>query len=284
MVNSMSLIKSANKAQPILLVGKPGTGKTTKAREMLGEHISMYADEIEDRDWNSLEGNILIEEVHFKPDTEKIKDIIFRSRGEIILTSINEKGVPAAIKSLCKKRRVGTRNYLRESIKELAPHSDEPMVVEEGIVGLVMNYLKDKNREAIADLFKREKPADVQILSWLAENVPPSRLVFIDNQVKRRWSQDYFYEMLAYSHRGGIYGRPIFPQKRQYSQIPKICRKLGLKAEDTSVLSDLLNDEDFKSYCHSKLNNGDCRILGLEKTKRPATKALPKRESLGKWI
>ena len=58
------------------MVGKPGTGKTTKAMEYLSDNpIVMYADEYDIHDNYSIPTSrgILIEDVHHKPNTDAIK-------------------------------------------------------------------------------------------------------------------------------------------------------------------------------------------------------------------
>ena len=91
------------------------------------------------------------------------------------------------------------------------------------------DFLKNTNRDLIAELLLFNKPSDTQVLSWLTENMHPNRLIFIDGVVKRRWSQRYFYEMLAYSHTGKSFGRVNMPKRRAYSQIPRLSRRLGVK-------------------------------------------------------
>ncbi len=63
--------------QPILLVGKPMTGKTTGAISKLGDPIIMYANDIPN-DIYSLPPNkgLLIEEVHYKADVTAILELL----------------------------------------------------------------------------------------------------------------------------------------------------------------------------------------------------------------
>jgi hypothetical protein len=98
----------------------------------------------------------------------------------------------------------------------------------------------------------------------------PNRLIFVDGRVKRRWSQRYFYEMLAYSHTGGFVGQMNMPKRRAYSQIPKLSRRLGVK--NPRLLPILLKDEQFKEHAKKKLNNAECRLLKIgEKRRRKKT-------------
>ena len=52
----------------------------------------------------------------------------------------------------------------------------------------------------------------------------------------------------------------------------KLLRRLGVKNADLRIFRQLKQDEDFVKFAKTKLNNGDCRILGLgEKTRRKKT-------------
>jgi hypothetical protein len=258
--------------RPILITGKPGFGKTTKALSMLDEPLIMFANEVDTTDIQSMprRRGILIEDVHHKPRKEDILYIIRNFRGQIVLTSIDEKSVPKEIKAMCQIKRAGRTNYLRDSVMDIAPNSVHPQPAEMDTFSLVMDYLKNRNRDEVADRLKYNKPSDTQILSWLSENMHPNRLLFVDGVVKRRWSSNYFYELLAYAFEGNMAGRVQFPKRNAYSKVPYICRKLGVR--DERVLKQLLKDEDFKKWATKKLNNSECRIIGIgEKRRRKKT-------------
>tara|TARA_R110002012_G_scaffold299778_1_gene499057 strand:- start:2608 stop:3465 length:858 start_codon:yes stop_codon:yes gene_type:complete len=259
-----------NKNRPILITGKTGTGKTTKARNMLPNALVVYANEMNIQDLGShpKEDGIIIEEVHYKPIKDSILNVIRRYRGEVVLTSINEKDVPKEIKSKCQIKRAGSSNYLFESIKDLAPHSEEPFSLDKDTFSLVSFFLKETDRELVSNILKHNKPADTQILSWLVENIHPNKILFIDGVVKRRWPQNYFYEMLSYCHSGNIHGRVSMPKRGTYSKIPKLLRRIGIKNADKRIFLQLKQDEDFVRYAKTRFNNGDCRILLLGEKKR----------------
>lgn len=253
--------------RPILLTGKTGTGKSTKAKTFVNEPIVFYANDI-DYDIGSIpvENGIIIEDVHYKADKSAILHILRTYRGQIVLTSINEKSVPKEIKAMCQIKRAGSKQYLREEIKNIAPRSEQPFSFEKDTYSLTYDFLKETDRDLVKDLLMFNKPADTQILTWLSENLHPNRLIFVDGVVKRRWNQRYFYEMLAYTHTGNVRGRIQMPKRKAYSRIPYLSRKLGVK--NPKILKQLLKDEDFKEYARSKLTNADCRLLKLGEKKR----------------
>ena len=75
--------------------------------------------------------------------------------------------------------------------------------------------------------------------------------------------------MLAYAHEGGSFDRLNMPKRRKYSVLPKLARRLGVK--NPRVLRQLCMDKTVASQFKKKLNNGECRLLGLgekEKEKR----------------
>ena len=129
-----------------------------------------------------------------------------------------------------------------------------------------MDYLKLNDRDLVCELMLFNKPSDTQILTWLCENMHPNRLVFVDGVVRRRWSQQYFYEMLSYAHMGNMIGRIQMPRRGTYSKVPSLSRRLGVK--NPKILSQLLQDEDFKTWAKTKLNNAECRLLKLGEKKR----------------
>jgi hypothetical protein len=147
-----------------------------------------------------------------------------------------------------------------------------------------MEYLKQTDRDLVCKLLIYNKPSDTQILTWLAENMHPNKLIFVDGVVKRRWSQRYFYEMLAYAHSGNLVGRLEMPVRRKYSKIPSLSRRLGVKNPD--VLKQLLKDPDIKEWAKKKLNNAECRILkiGEKKRRKKTTPVVVEQTSLEDFI
>ena len=57
------------------------------------------------------------------------------------------------------------------------------------------------------------------------------------------------------------------PSKGTYSNLVKICRRMGLKDRESHLFFDLLSDEDFEKKVKSKISNADWRKLGLGEKK-----------------
>lgn len=270
--------------KPMLIVGKPGTGKTTKAHEILDDDfIVRYANEydLEDNFSIPLNVGILIEEVHHKPNIDLIVDTLLQFKGKIVLTSLNQKDVPKRIFNLCKLKRAGTTNYLLKARRMAAPNADDPVNYDMNIFELLKDYLRNSDRESVLTKLKMNKPFDEQLLSWLAMNIHPNKIAYIDSKVKRKWSQDYFYELLAYAFNGNSRGLDI-PSKRTYSKVPSICRRIGLKSNESYILEQLLEDEDFTEYVKKRVNNTERRVLNLSEKKR-TKKVSPKQKGLEEW-
>ena len=89
-----------------------------------------------------------------------------------------------------------------------------------------------KHRSTSIKLIKYNRPADLQLISWIQPNIDCRNIAFADN-IMRRWNIDYFYEILTYSWSGNHGGRVEFPKRNSYSPVPKICNKLGLKQKDS---------------------------------------------------
>ena len=256
--------------RPIIIVGKAGTGKTTQALKLLEEYDSIkpiikYANEFDIEDNYSIDINrgILIEEVNYKPQSDLILNTLRQYKGLIILTSLNQKDVPKTIMGFCKLKRAGTRKYLQESITNIAPNSDSPKEYNLDIFSLLREYLKDEDRDAIAIKLKMNKPSDFQFMSWLSSNVHPNKIAYIDAKVKRKWSQNYFYELLAFAHNGRGSRGIQMPERNPKQQITTIAKKLGLSPEQGNLVKQLIKDEIFMKNAKRKLNNSDCRLLGI---------------------
>jgi hypothetical protein len=150
------------------------------------------------------------------------------------------------------------------------------------IFELLKDYLRNSDRESVLTKLKMNKPYDEQLLSWLAMNIHPNKIAYIDSKVKRKWSQDYFYELLAYAFNGNSRGIDI-PSKRTYSKVPSICRRIGLKSNESYILEQLLEDKDFAEYVKKRVNNTERRVLNLSEKKRTKKKISPKQKGLEEW-
>jgi len=265
-------LTNMNDNRPILITGKTGTGKSTKAKGYFTDEVKIiYANDIEfDLGSHPKSAGIIIEDVHYKPQTDIIMNIIRTYRGQLVLTSINEKSVPKQIKDMCKIKRAGSLNHLQNEIKYLAPNSEPPFSYEKDTYSLVAEYMKNSDRDLVVKLLLYNKPADTQIMSWLNENMHPNKLLFVDGVVKRRWSQRYFYEMLAYIHAGNSYDRISMPKRGTYSKIPSLSRRLGVK--NPSVLRQLCMDSTIAEHFKKKLNNAECRLLQIGEKKKKGRK------------
>ena len=266
----MSLMKTMNQNRAIIVVGKTDTEKMTKAMTFVSDDpIVVYANEYDITDNYSIppERGIIIDEVHYKANIELIRKTILEYRGQVVLLSDNQKDVSKKLLSICQLKRA-TKKTMLEEIKEIAPRSDEPVNFDVDIFSLIREYLRNTDREEVKDMLMVSKPPDIQLLSWIAPNIHPNKLGFVDFYVKRKWSNESFYEMLAYSHDGRMQRKMVMPKRRAYSTIPKICYKLRLRRADAHLLKDLLKDEQFKEYAKTKLDNTECRMLKLGEKKR----------------
>lgn len=282
----MSLINMKNQNRTIIVVGKDGTDKLEKARKLVSEDpIIMYANEydIEDNHSIPVDRGIIIRECNYKPNIEEIRKTILEYKGQVVLTSINQKDVPKKLYNMCKLNRAN-KTSLFDEIKQIAPRSDEPYNYDVDIFTMVGDYLRNPDRESIMNQLKVSEPADIQFISWLAPNLHPNKLMFLDAKVKRRWDKSYFYEMLAYAHDGRMHRKMTPPQRKAYSSIPKILRKLKMRPFQKYLLKDLLKNNDFKEHCIKTLSTTDLRVLKLRKSRQTKRTPVQPVATLSKWL
>jgi hypothetical protein len=258
------------RSRNIIIVGGYGSGKTTAAIEIMGSRpfILMQANDISLKDIYSYPKThgIIIEDVHFKPDKVNILNIMYNNPN-VILTSLNEKDVPKPIINMCTRKRLGREDKRQKNIKELAPNSNNLIDLNKSVFDINMELLKCKNRAAVLLLLKHNKVPDIQILSWIQPNVNINHISFADS-IMRRWSINYFYEILAYSLSGYHSGKPKFPKRYSFSPVPKICGKLGLKHKDSYLVKLFIEDDEYKKWATTQLSSDECKILGLKKERR----------------
>tara|TARA_R110002012_G_scaffold321991_1_gene553234 strand:- start:5552 stop:6382 length:831 start_codon:yes stop_codon:yes gene_type:complete len=267
-----------------LYVGGNGSGKTKRACQELGcrPFLIMQACDITIEDVYSYPKHhgILIEDVNYKPQKDKILQILYAVK-YVVLTSLNEKDVPKAIMNLCTRKRLGQTDIRQLNIKKDAPNSESIKKYEASIYDINIAYLKNKDRKEVLKLIKYNRPADLQLISWIQPNIDCRNIAFADN-IMRRWNIDYFYEILTYSWSGNHRGRVEFPKRNSYSPVPKICNKLGLKQKDSYLVKTLLKNNKYKEWAISKLDRDECKILGLKKPRKQSIRVV--NTKLGEWI
>lgn len=273
-------LKNMNKKRAILVIGKTGTGKTTKAKTFVNNPIVFYANDKIEFDLGSfpVERGIIIEDIHHKPNKDAILNIVRRYRGQVVLTSINKKSVKWIVK-MCVVKLAGSNKYLQQSIKRQAPNSEPPEDIKKGEFELIYPFMKDRRRDKIKDLLLYNEPKDYSILNLLVQMLHPTRLILIDSTVKRRWHKKYFYEMLAYCHEGG--GVAVIPRAKPRTDKAKEDKRLKenfrslsrkLKVKEVRVFKQLCKDVILKEHFKKKLSHGESRLLKLGEKKKPKKK------------
>jgi len=255
--------------KPFLVVGKSGTGVTTKAKALIGckEYRIFYANDIPISDVYSwpLEIGIIIEDVHYKPDKDKILDLIYSGRN-VVLTSKNKKDVSKVIIDCCQVKMAGRKNYNQIILRAKAKNSQDFKVVDDNIWAMTNAYIRMPDRDEYLSVLKTYQPPPMQILSWVVASQPKNqKLMHVSKAMMN--GGDYFYPLLAYS-KLGTYGSVVPPKRKSVSPFPDICRKLGLRSSDGYLVKDLLKDEEYSRWAAKKLDEKECKILGIKKEKR----------------
>jgi hypothetical protein len=262
----MGFINNKN-IQAMIVVGKNETKCIEKALEFLPNNpIVVYANEYDISDNFSIPPSrgILIKEANYKPNVDLIIQSISEYTGQIVLTSSNQKDVPKKLFNMLKLKRATGSD---ESLKGIAPRSNPPVDYDLDIFKLLFQFCKSSDREEVL------KQLNLNLL-------PHQKSLFVT------WlSNNYFNELLAYSFDGRLSGRVNMPKKSQKSEMPSICRKLKLRFEEQHLLDKLLEDDDFVKYAKTKLDNRQCRLLGLgEKRVRKEKKKKENITTLDRWL
>lgn len=98
-------------------------------------------------------------------------------------------------------------------IKEIAPNSIITSDSEQTMFNILSNYMRNNDRDYVAELLKVNKPDFNHLMVWLHANIPLDNLLFLDGQVKGKWNNKYFYEMAAFIHSGNSFYSVNYPQK-----------------------------------------------------------------------
>ena len=271
-------------SKPLIVLGNTAMDKMKRARSFVSDSpIVMYANEFNIVDNYSIpkDRGIIIDEMHFKPNNDLIKKTILEYAGQVVLISDSKKAVLPTIYNLCDMKRPTEKI----DVKNISPRADESINYEVDMFTLAREYLTNRDRDEVALKLKINTPADNQLLSWIVPNINPNKIAFIDNNVKRRWNNSYFYELLAYSHNGKLSAKMVMPTRRKYSKLGSIASRLGLRRHETYLIQDLLKNEKFKKYAMTKLNNSECRLLKLgEKKVRKIDNIVLPTPTLDKWL
>ncbi len=265
--------------KPKIFIGKHGTGKTFNAKaEAAGPYVIFYANDILINDPYSFPKDvaIIIEDVHHKPDKDKIMDLIY-AKNKVILTSINKKDVPKIIINACQVKLSGRKNHAHIAIKRMAPNCDEVEVIDDNMWNMTKAYLRMKDRSELLRGLEALQPPHMQILSWVAKNHNSERLTFVASTMYR-WPKQYFYPLLAHSFKGA-YGSVEPPSRKSNNPFPTICRKLGLRETDAYLVKSLVQNEDYAAWAATKLEESECKVLRIKKvrSKKPSKAKATKR-------
>lgn len=69
---------------------------------------------------------------------------------------------------------------------------------------MVKYYLMSRDRNLVCEIFKHNKPNNHTLLKLIYEANPTNKIIFIAQSAYRRYKQNYFYELLAYSYEPNI--------------------------------------------------------------------------------
>jgi hypothetical protein len=107
----------------------------------------------------------------------------------------------------------GTPMVEQMPIKEIAPNSIITNDTEQTMFNIMCNYMRNSDRNYVAQLLIVNKVDFNHLMIWLNANIPLDDLLFLDSQIKNKWSKKYFYEMAAFIHSGNEFYSVNYPMK-----------------------------------------------------------------------
>jgi len=266
--------------RPKIIVGKWGTGKTTKAEiEINGkDYISFYANEIGITDPYSVPKDlvVLIEEVDYKPDKDKIMDLI-HAGVDLVLTSHNKKDVPKEIINACDVKLSGRKNHYQQNNILLCKNTKPYKTLEASIWDIMGVYIKTKDRDKFYRDLVNLNPPPMQLISWAIASFPENPRLLVVSSMMNRLSKDYFYALFAYSWDGG-YRKLVTPQRKSTNPYQDICKKVGLRPDETYILKRLISNQTYAESVAKKLTDAECKLLGITKPKKTRPKMRRKKK------
>ena len=264
--------------RPKIFIGKWGTGKTTKATIEAGGGVNLfyYASDITIDDPFSIpkDYTIIIEEVNYKPQKDKILDLI-HAGVDLVLTSHDKKSVPKPIINACDVKMCGAKNHYQSSLVLMCKNNTKYVSFEDSIWNIMGVYIKTKDRDRLYRDLVHFSPPPMQLLSWAVATFPENEKLMVVSSVMNRLNKDYFYALFAYSWGGG-YRKIVPPKRKEENPYQSICLKLGFKADETYVLKKLISNQAYAESVAKKLSEGECKLLGIKKKRKARPKVKPR--------
>ena len=265
--------------RPKIFIGKWGTGKTTKATIEAGGGVNLfyYANDITIDDPFSIpkDYTVIIEEVNYKPDKDKILDLI-HAGVDLILTSQDKKSVPKPIINACDVKMCGAKNHYQTALLLSCKNNEKYVSFTDSIWNIMGVYIKSKDRARFYKDLVNLSPPPMQLLSWATATFPDNDILRVVSSMMNRVSKDYFYALFAYSWSGG-YRKIVPPKRKEENPYQTICLKLGFKADETYVLKKLISNQSYADFVSAKLSEGECKLLGIKKKRRSRPKVRPRK-------
>jgi hypothetical protein len=212
---------------------------------------------------------IIIDDLHLMQRPSRLTKSLKRPSIQIVLTCLKAKDLPKTLVACCEQLKLPKNNYRREHIESTSPGCDVWFPEDEGgIFNIVKEYLSNRDRQVVATLLVNEALPDTQLLHWLIPNVNPLSITEPDFILKRKAPPHYFYEVLAFSHPGGVRKYPRYPKRKPAIEnvLPKKHKaygKLGIRPNEVRFLEQMMKEPAFVANIRKDLSLSDCQDLGI---------------------
>ena len=225
----------------IIIHGGVGSGKTSKALEILPDDYILYNDSVSP-------GDLQINRTIFVDDADKLKSdelkkIIKYTKGDLVLTCTDLGKIDKGTKDKAKKINLGNIDKRNKLIREKYPHSSLTGNYDGNIFKVLEHIYSNPDRKYVNEMLNNLKPNVYSLMIWMLENGNLDLLQYIDKEQLFKSKPQFLYSTIAY----GIEPKPRriqWPKKLPSEKVDEELKKhFGLRSSDVRILKNILKVE-----------------------------------------
>ena len=237
----------------VIISGGVGSGKTSKAQEILPDDYILYTD-------STSVGDLQTKRTIFVDDADRLKSdelkkIIKYTKGDLVLACTDLNKIDKSTKSKAKKINTGKVDKRKEQSREKYPHSSLTGNYDGNIFKVLEHIYSNPDRNYVNEMLNNLKPNVYSLMIWMLENGNLDLLQYIDREQLFKSKPQFLYSTLAY----GIEPKPRriqWPRKSPSEKVDEELKKhFGLRSSDIRILKDVLKVEKVIKPKTTKIKN-----------------------------